>query len=412
MDWGKFGQKALEFILRPIEKDARINVLEGAVRSGKTIAMIPKWIEYIKSGPPGLLIMTGVSKDTIYDNVLDDLFDTIGEADYDYNRNTGDLVVYGRRIKVIGAKDEGSEKYLRGKTVAGAYCDEISLMPEKFFKQLLNRMSVKGAKLYATTNPDTPFHYLYTEYLDPDCARYKSGMVRVIHLGIDDNPNLDDEYKDFIRNAYAGLWYKRMILGLWCMGEGAIYDMWSDANLFDDGDISAGHWGQCQRYIAIDYGVDNPMTFIDIWDDGDTIWIRDEYYYSSRAEENGGRQKTNTEYADDLQKFVNGEYPTILIDPSAASFILEVKGRSIGRVKEADNEVLDGIRKVASLLHQKKIRVHRKCKMIRMEFESYMWDEKARKLGKEAPLKQNDHCMDPIRYFVNTIIKKWRLVGE
>lgn len=420
MEWGEWGEKHLDFILNPIEKDARINVLEGSVRSGKTVAMIPKWIDYIQNGSLGLLLMVGVSKETLYDNVLNDLFNVLGERNYSYNRQSGDLTVYWiiknkdgsikqkkRRIKVIGAKDEGSEKYLRGKTLAGAYCDEITLMPEKFFKQLLNRLSIRGAKLYATTNPDTPFHYLYEEYIQEGCERRKSGMVKVIHFNLDDNPNLDDEYKGFIRSAYAGLWYKRMILGMWVMADGAVYDMWSDEeNIFTDEDIPPGTWLKCQRYIAIDYGVQNPTTFIDLWDNGKTIWIRKEYYYSSRSEEHGGRQKTNKQYADDLEKFIGEDWPAgIIIDPSAASFILEVKNKGIGRVIDANNEVLDGIRKVSSFLQQRKIRVHRSCKMTIQEFNSYAWDDKARRQGKDEPLKQNDHCMDPIRYYVNTLRK-------
>ena len=164
MEFRDWGIKALDFIEKPIEEDAFINILEGSVRSGKTVAMIPKWLNYIMTGPPGLLLMTGVSKDTIYDNVLNDLFDTIGEENYHYNRQSGSLDVFWRdadgehvrRIKVVGAKDEGSEKFIRGKTLAGAYCDELTLMPERFFKQLLNRLSVPGAKLYSTTNPDSP----------------------------------------------------------------------------------------------------------------------------------------------------------------------------------------------------------------------------------------------------------------
>ena len=171
MEFRDWGAKALDFIEKPIAEDAFINILEGSVRSGKTVAMIPKWLNYIMTGPPGLLLMTGVSKDTIYDNVLNDLFDTIGEENYHYNRQSGSLDVFWRdadgehmrRIKVVGAKDEGSEKFIRGKTLAGAYCDELTLMPERFFKQLLNRLSVPGAKLYSTTNPDSPMHYIDTE---------------------------------------------------------------------------------------------------------------------------------------------------------------------------------------------------------------------------------------------------------
>src|SRR5690606_37839386 len=129
--------------------------------------------------------------------VLSDLFDVIGAANYKYNRQTGDLVIFGRKIKVMGAKDEGSEKYLRGKTLAGAYCDELSLMPESFFLQLYNRLSVKGAKLYATTNPDSPYHYLYKDFITNE-DKLRKGEVKVIHFNIEDNPNLSREYVERI----------------------------------------------------------------------------------------------------------------------------------------------------------------------------------------------------------------------
>lgn len=416
MEFGDWGEKAYRFITCPIEHDAFVNILEGSVRSGKTVAMIPKWLEYIMRAPDGLLLMTGVSKDTIYDNVLNDLFDVIGDDNYRYNRNTGDIVVTWyegdmqrqRRIKVVGAKDEGSEKFIRGKTLAGAYCDELTLMPERFFKQLLNRLSIRGAKLYATTNPDSPAHYLYKEYVANDEKR-KSGLVRVTHFVLDDNPNLSAEYKNNIRNSYSGMWHKRMILGLWVLAEGLIYDMYSEALLFDDADFDATMQSRCRRYIACDYGTANPMVFLDIYDDGNTVWIPNMYYWDSRKEQ---RQKTDREYADDLERMCGDEWPDfVVIDPSAASFKAELQGRGF-RVKEADNAVNDGIRITAKLLTQKKIRIHReRCAPMIAEFQGYVWDEKAAQLGMEKPLKQNDHAMDALRYYVKTMIPKWRLMA-
>lgn len=414
MEFGLWGQKALDFIYNPIANDAFINILEGSVRSGKTVAMIPKWINYIMTGPKGLLLMTGVSKDTIYDNVLNDLFDTIGEDNYEYNRQSGDLTIYWytdgikcqRRIKVVGAKDEGSEKYIRGKTLAGAYCDELSLMPEKFFKQLLNRLSIRGAKLYGTTNPDSPYHYLYAEYI-ADEVKLQKGMVRDYHFELDDNPNLPEDYKENIRNAYKGMWFKRMILGLWVLAEGIIYDMFSDDLIFDDDSkiFTGATKAKSRRYIGIDYGTTNPMVFLDIYDDGDTIFVCNEYYYDSRKEQ---QQKSDEDYINDFDKFIGEEFPDfVVIDPSAASFKIVLRGRGY-RVKEADNSVNDGIRKVAMLMSLKKLRVHKCCTNLIREFHSYIWDEKAAKRGEEKPIKENDHSCDALRYYINTILPKWR----
>lgn len=413
MEFQKWGCKALEFICTPPSDDAFITILEGSVRSGKTVSMIPKWINYIMTGPPGLLLMTGVSKDTVYDNVLNDLFDTLGDNHYKYNRQSGELDVFwkskggtcSRRIKVVGAKDEGSEKFIRGKTLAGAYCDELTLMPEHFFKQLLNRLSVKGAKLYGTTNPDSPMHYLYKEYITNE-SMIQDGVVKDIHFMLDDNPNLPAEYKANIRRSYSGMWYKRMILGMWVLAEGLIYDMVSDAMLYNDDDLNKTMRSRCRRYIAVDYGTKNPMVFLDILDDGETIWVDREYYWNSRAMQ---RQKTDAQYADDLADFIGDEYPDfIIIDPSAASFKLVCQGKGF-RVKDADNSVNDGIRVTAMLISQGRLKLNRKCTNTWAEFQTYVWDEKAAANGKEQPLKVSDHSMDALRYYCKTMVAKWRL---
>lgn len=407
IEYQRFGRKSINFICRPLYDDARINILEGSVRSSKTVTMIPKWLHYCKNGPPGLCLMSGVSKDTLYDNVLRDVFDTVGAANYSYNRQSGDLILYKREIKVIGAKDEGSEKYLRGKTLAGAYADEASLMPERFFKQLLNRMSVKGAKLYLTTNPDSPSHYLYKDYISNQ-QRIDDGMVDVVHFTLDDNPALDDEYKSFITKAYTGLFYKRFILGLWVVAEGAIYDCWDDANLYTKIPVPLGIFEKATRYIAVDYGTQNACVFLDIYDCGDVVLIHREYFYSGR---DSGQQKTDSQYGDDFDRFV-GDPDTVravIVDPSAASLIVELKNRGY-RVKEAINDVRDGIGITSSLIGRRIIRVHESCENLRREVYGYVWNEKKALIGKEEPLKVNDHTMDAMRYYCMTIWTRARLL--
>lgn len=403
IEFRHWGPKHLEFICCPITKDARLNILDGSVRSGKTVAMIPKWLSYIEQGPPGLLLMTGVSKDTLYDNVLNDLFDTVGQENYTYNRQTGDLVVFGRKIKVIGAKDEGSEKYLRGKTLAGAYCDEVSLMPERFFNQLLNRMSVAGSKLYATTNPDTPFHYLYKNFLT-DENKLASGMVKRYHMLLDDNPNLDPEYLQFIKSAYTGMWYKRMIEGKWVNAEGLIYDSFNESMEYE----TLPTWDyNVDYFVAIDYGTTNPMVFLEIVDTGDDFYVDREYYWDSRVEQ---RQKADNEYFQDLLKFMGNvdKYTAVIIDPSAASFIALLRQNGIV-VIEADNSVLDGIRLMSTMFNLGKLKVNKSCTNFIQELSVYQWDETSALKGIEKPVKANDHACDACRYYCKTIIQEWRM---
>jgi PBSX family phage terminase large subunit len=412
MEWQQFGQKSHDFITQPIELDARINILEGSVRSSKTITLIPKWLIYLMEGPPGLLVITGVSKDTIYDNVLQDLFDTVGSDNYKYNRSSGLLLMGGRTIKVIGAKDEGSEKFLRGKTLAGAYCDELTLMPKRFFLQLLNRMSVKNAKLYATTNPDTPSHYLYTDFITDD-EKLASGMVQVIHFELDDNPNLDDEYKDFIKKAYTGVWYQRFILGLWVVAEGAIYDMFGDQHVYDY-ELKAYILEQGRHYIALDYGTQNATVFLYCVVHNGHVYVVDEWFHSGRT---AGQQRTDAQYAQALIEFCKActgcekleDMPiaAVIMDPAAASFRVELRNQGF-LCKDADNEVLDGIRLVASMFNLNAISIHKRCVNLKRQLQSYVWDPKPTEKGKEKPLKREDDSVDALRYLAKTIIKNLR----
>lgn len=407
MQWGEWGAKALRFIARPIELDARITVLEGSVRSGKTVATIPKLLTYCARGPQGVIALTGYTKHNIRVNLLNDLFDAVGNDNYRYNKITGELMLYDRRLQVIGLKDSGSEKHLRGGTFAGAFCDELTTMPESSFTQLLNRLSVPGAKLYGTTNPDSPYHYLYTGYLtDPD--KLAAGMVRRIHFELDDNPNLTDEYKTFIRSAYSGLWYQRMVLGRWVMAQGAIYDMYSAATHEITRDQLPPAFER--RHIGIDYGAGNPTVFVKLGvttrnDGKPIIWQYGEYYHDPAAR--GG--KTNEQYKADLLRFMGKEYINgIYPDPSALAFIIELKSPSCGRaftsVKRSNNDVLAGINSVATLMQDGRYKVVAEdCPETCKEHVSYIWDEHAQKRGEDAPVKEHDHCEDAVRYPIHTV---------
>ena len=326
-----YGRRAERFAMRPPEKDRPINILEGAVRSGKTWCLHPKALYCCDYQVGGRRVFSGVSKQSVYNNVLTDLFDLVGPRNYCYNRNTGRLKLYDTEWLVIGAKDEGSERYVRGLTVGVALCDELSLMPQSFFQMLLTRMSPEGARLYGTTNPDSPYHWLKTDFLDNEDLRGK-GLLWSDHFTMADNPNLPPEFVEAQKRLYRGFFYKRFIEGQWIIAEGAIYkDSWSEELLYDlvDEPIGLrGPGGHQQRIIAVDYGTTNPMVFLDIYDDGRLFWVTREYYWDSAVEM---RQKTDAEYAEDLVQYIGpSRNAMVIIDPSAASFKAEMLNATFG----------------------------------------------------------------------------------
>jgi PBSX family phage terminase large subunit len=396
--------------MRPPEDDWPINILEGAVRSGKTWCLHPKALYCCCYNVGGRKIITGVSKQSIHNNVLHDLFEIVGSRNYNYNRSTGQLRLFDCEWLIVGAKDEASERYIRGLTVGVALCDEVSLMPQSFFQMLLSRMSPQGARLYGTTNPDNPYHWLKTEYLDnPELKAQR--ILWSDHFTMADNPNLTAEFVESQKRLYTGFFYKRFIEGLWIIAEGAIYkDSWSEALLYDLKDEPIGlraQGGHQQRIIAIDYGTTNPMVFLDIYDDGRLFWVAREYYWDSTIEM---RQKTDAEYADDLSEFIGlRSAAKVIIDPSAASFKAEMTKRGIWHV-DAEDDVNEGIRVSSMVLNQKLVRFCRQTapKTIQ-EIQAYAWDPKAVQHGEEKPLKTHDHGPDAFRYFAKTEVPYWRL---
>ena len=230
---------------------------------------------------------------------------------------------------------------------------------------------------------------------------------------MDDNLSLSEKVKDRYKRMYAGVFYQRYILGLWTIAEGLIYPNFDDENIYTDADRPVWLYSAAQRTIAVDYGTTNPCVFLDVWDDGSTLWIDREYRWDSRsdaAKRSGVPNKTDAQYGEDMAAFM-GDDPErmckIIIDPSAASFKAELQQRGF-YVVDADNDVLDGIRRTGSLIARKKIRVHESCGGVIAEMHSYAWDDKARLRGVEQPLKVMDHGADALRYYVNSL-PNWRI---
>lgn len=390
----------LKQILSPIQKrslvesTARLNIWEGPVRSGKSYSCFWRWIDFIQNGPPGPLLMCGRTEPTIKRNIIRPLYDLIGD-DLQYMSGKGEVQLWGRTIDIIGANDERAEAKIRGSEYIGALLDEVTILPENFVKMLFSRLSLPGAQLFGSTNPDSPFHWLKVELLDKAHER----DIAVFSFSIDDNPSLDEDYKKNLKKEYSGLWYQRYIEGKWVLAEGAIYDFFEE-----DRHTLLMPPGPADYYIVgVDYGTSNPCVYSLIGYNAGlypNIWLEKEYYYDSKAK---NRQKSDSEYAKDLVDFISG-YPVkaIYIDPSALSFKVEMRRLGLNDVLDAKNDVIPGIRFQGQLLSNGTYKVCRTCINTIKEYSTYLWDEKASKRGIDQPLKQNDHCCDAQRYALYT----------
>lgn len=390
-------------------------IADGAIRSGKTVSMSLSFVFWaISTFSDQNFIMAGKTVGSFRRNVLDTLLPMLRSRGYTVDEYRSDNLMVVSRGKVtnyfyiFGGKDEGSQDLVQGLTAAGGFFDEVALMPESFVNQAVARCSVTGRKLWFNCNPGSPIHWFKLNWID----KRQQKKLLYLHFEMDDNLSLSEEIKAGYRSMYVGVFYLRFIKGLWRAAEGLIYTMFTRQNMYTHLADVIRH--TAVKSITVDYGTTNPCVFYEVWDDGQTLWVEKEYRWDSRSEEamrSGHPQKTDRQYADDMAEFM-GTAPEdqcmIIVDPSAASFIQELRSRG-WVVKEADNEVLDGIRKVSTLLETGRLMINKKnCPGLIAELYAYVWDDKAVERGEDKPLKQRDHGPDAIRYRVNAL-PGWRI---
>jgi PBSX family phage terminase large subunit len=384
------------------DSTARINIAHGPVRSGKNFIENLRMLLYLKSEPHGDptsdIAFCGTSKDAIFRIFLRDLFALSGPANYTYNRQNGSGTIFGRSFYSFGFRKSDDYERLRGATLGGALLTEATLCHPDFFNEILARLSVDGSKIFLDTNPAGPYHWLYTDYIMNEDLQ-ASGLLKQFGFNFDSNLSLTNEYKDSLKAYYGpgSLWYRRMILGEWCMADGVIYQGFNpDIHTIDKDPVKTD-----AQYIGMDYGTNNPCVFLDVRRKGQDWFVLNEYYHNGRQD----GQKTDTEYGQDIQAFIaeHGKPDKIIYDPSASSFRAEMRKRKIHGLKAADNTVLDGIATVSSLLQAGRLHIHSRCVNTLREFGSYAWDKNAANRGEDKPAKQHDHAMDALRYVLHTM---------
>lgn len=374
-------------------------ICDGSVRAGKTVVMSLSYVMWaMDTFTHENFGMAGKTIGSFRRNVVTPLKRMLKSRGYRVKDHRADnmlsITFQGKtnHFYVFGGKDEGSQDLIQGITLAGMFFDEVALMPESFVSQATARCSVEGAKFWFNCNPAGPYHWFKETWLD----KRKDKKMLHIHFTMDDNLSLDKRTKDRYKRMYSGLFYQRFILGLWVMAEGIIFSMFEEAR----NKVETIERKYSKYYVACDYGTQNPMAF-GLWGLHEGCWYKvKEYHHDARKKK---VQKTDDEYAKDLDEFVNGLTKTIVVDPSASSFIILLKKRG-WVVKKAKNDVLEGIRNMATALSTELIKYNDCCKESLREITSYVWDEKAMARGEDKPIKQNDHQMDADRYFVNTIL--------
>lgn len=375
-------------------------ICDGAVRSGKTSIMMWAFVRWAMENFSGQRFgVCGRTVDSCTKNIIVPFTAmSLVKERYIIRWRRGDKVMEVRRgavtnyFEVFGGKDEASYTLIQGRTLAGVLLDEVVLMPRSFVEQALTRCSVDGAKLWFSCNPGSPQHWFYTEWIQ----RNKERNALYLHFEMTDNPGLSQKTLERYQAMFSGVFYDRYIRGLWVVAEGLVYPMFDK-----EVNVTNETGGAGKYYISCDYGTQNPTVFC-LWrmDKGRAV-MEKEYYHSGRAT---NRQKTDEEYYQDLERFADGyNVERIVIDPSAASFSECIRRHGKFAVWKANNDVLDGIRLTAACIKSGRIKFHESCTHAFDEFGLYSWDKDA---AEDKVIKENDHVLDAVRYFVMTVLRR------
>lgn len=369
-------KKQQEFFLA---KDKRLNFLIGSVRSGKTYISLLKFSIVVASAPRGNeFIMTAKTLTTLKRNCLNPLLDLVGSNNFAYSISKKEATLFGKKVYLEGSNDETSEQKIRGMTLAGAYCDEITLYPQSFVQMLLSRLSMPNAKLYATCNPDSPSHYIKTEYIDNEEIKDK----RIWNFLLTDNTFLPKEYVDNITREYSGVFYNRFILGQWVRAEGIIYQDF--ANNPQDYAIAPD---EIRDIVKINVGVDfggngSATTFVAT---GFTKGLKCVIpLISERHPEQLNPEQLNEKFANFIEMCYSmyGMPMNVYCDSAEQILIRGLKRIAIQRhllidVRNArKNEILERIKLTQQLIAQGRFKVCTNAKTVTSALCEAVWDEK------------------------------------
>ena len=404
--FGEWGKTSLDFIFC---SDAWINIAYGSVRSGKTIACNARWIDFLKQSDSDEFLISGKTSQSLKRNVIKPLIAMLNteNIDYDYRKHDGELIIEDKTCYLMGFNDEKAVDVIAGMTVGGWLADEIARCPKSAVEMAISRCSDAGAKMFWNTNPDSPYHYIFTNYIN-DHELIEAGTVKTWKFLLDDNPNLPQEYVEELKrvNQKSEVFYKRNILGQWVIAEGAIYDMFSTKDNVFTWNYLKDEFPADQKIheinLCCDYGVSTVTTFgvMGIHRDmnkGNTYYLLDETYYDKEKE---GVAQSDSERVNDIvhlqDKYDLNETSTIFLPHDAASLktACEKDPRLKLKVKTYAPDTYEDIKKTQDLFNNNRFLIHQDCTNSISQAQTYSWDKKAQQRGEDKPLKIEDHCPD------------------
>ena len=305
-----------------------------------------------------------------------------------------------QNIWVIGANDVQARKRIQGSTLKGLIVEELALLPEDFFNFAWSRLSVAGAKMWCSYNPEGPAHWAKKKVVDR-CQEYGG---EVVHFRMRDNPSLGDDVIQRYERSFQGHFYKRMIEGQWSAASGACFPEWETTNKrFVDG----GRW-----HLAMDWAVSGTLAALAIHSKGMQGIVSHEHYYRGREHVSLTEDQAVEKICDWWLRATGTPTRGVLLWPDPATPVtFKRKMRAKGfQLRTSDNDVVPGIMTTAARLANQEVLIHEDCVELTDEMSGYTWDQTAADRGEDKPNKENDHGCDALRYWAHSTGKAYRMM--
>lgn len=397
-------------ILRDIlDGDSDIVLLDSSIRSGKTMLCVLATVLYAMERVPtgSMIAIMGYSMTSISQNINLYLRDICADLKVQITKShiKGCFRLQnsnGHYVEVVyfSAKDAASYRGIQGKTLRDSilFCDEVTLYNEEAFNQALGRVTGKS-KILLTCNPDRANHWVKKRFIDEP----KGLKISRHRLTLYDNPGLDRDSIARFEALYTGTFYRRYILGEWCSSDALVFPMFNDSMIVQSPGRYTG-----KTAIGSDFGATDPTTALKVVFTPTKILVTDEFYYQSN-QEMGIPDLSSDTLARRVKAWVQkcGALACpVYFDPAAKHWGISLRNHGL-RIAAANNTVLArtekigqmvGITLMQSLFANGLIEISANCDHLIQELYNWSWEkEKA-----NTPEKGNDHCIDALRYVLNS----------
>lgn len=370
---------------------AKAKIAIGSTRSGKSVALAVEAVKMAIFAPEGPLLFVARTLSNVHSNICEVIRETFGTGYItDTSPKHKECYLLGRKVLCRGADDAAEAEKLKGLTISGAICDEVSTYPESVFMMILTRLDRVGSHMVGSTNPDAPMHWL-KRLLD------KEGVpILEMKFSLDDNPLVDEAYKKFLMSTLHGAYLRRYYYGEWAAAEGLVYTDFGDHLVGDHSDHAASEF-----VCGIDFGLRHKTEAVIVASNASNnpkLWVP----RALSIDQNPSDVQTVSEVAKTIVEWLSPQFPAMIyVDPAALVLKTELR-RHLPRgvqVLGANNDVLNGIHYVCRLFSNREIAIDRSCSQLIKELYSYSWDEtKSVRSGRDEVKKSDDDGVDALRY--------------